>query len=151
MDCQVIFTFFDEANVADWKGRDLRQANSIPNIDLLLLTIRKVKYLLLHLFWIVLPPKKNPAHDPAHNQVSRIAIQNLSNAESVAWFYLLVILLFITRLRVQNRDSEENYSNNSYRPVLWRVFFPIKNKIYICCKVSTIHQIYFKTAWACKL
>ena len=60
LDCQVIFTFFDEANVADWKGRDLRQANSIPNIDLLLLTIRKVKYLLLHLFWIVLPPKKNP-------------------------------------------------------------------------------------------
>ena len=71
------------------------------------------------------------AHDPAHNLVSRIAIQNFSNAESVAWFYLLVILLFITRLRVQNRDSEENYSNNSYRPVLWRVFFPIKNKIYI--------------------
>lgn len=44
MDCQVIFTFFDEANVADWKGRDLRQANSIPNIDLLLLTIRKDNY-----------------------------------------------------------------------------------------------------------
>ena len=42
LDCQVILNFFDEANVADWKGRDLRQANRIPNIDVLLLVIRKV-------------------------------------------------------------------------------------------------------------
>jgi hypothetical protein len=33
---------FDEASVADWRGRDLRQANRIPNIDLLLLAVRQV-------------------------------------------------------------------------------------------------------------
>ena len=36
------FHLFDEASVADWKGKDLKQANNIPNIDILLLAVRKV-------------------------------------------------------------------------------------------------------------
>ena len=39
---EVSFSMFDEASVADWRGRDLRQATSIPNIDLLLLSVRRV-------------------------------------------------------------------------------------------------------------
>ena len=42
LECQVSYNLFDEATIADWKGRDLRQTNSIPNIDILLLAIRKV-------------------------------------------------------------------------------------------------------------
>ena len=42
LECQVAFNLFDEATVADWKGKDLKQANNIPNIDVLLLAVRKV-------------------------------------------------------------------------------------------------------------
>ena len=39
---KVKFNLLDEATLADWKGKDLRQAKSIPNIDILILAVRKV-------------------------------------------------------------------------------------------------------------
>ena len=44
----LVLNFFDEASVADWKGHDLRQAHRIPNIDVLLLAIRKVSNRVCH-------------------------------------------------------------------------------------------------------
>ena len=45
---KVKFNLLDEATLADWKGKDLRQAKSIPNIDILILAVRKVsKFTLL--------------------------------------------------------------------------------------------------------
>jgi len=38
---KVKFNLLDEATLADWKGKDLRQAKSIPNIDILILAVRK--------------------------------------------------------------------------------------------------------------
>ena len=42
---KVKFNLLDEATLADWKGKDLRQAKSIPNIDILILAVRKVSKL----------------------------------------------------------------------------------------------------------
>ena len=42
LDFEVAFKYIDEATVADWKGKDLKQAKHIPNIDILLLAVRKV-------------------------------------------------------------------------------------------------------------
>ena len=33
---------FDEASVTEWKGRDLRLANQIPDIDVLVIAVQKV-------------------------------------------------------------------------------------------------------------
>ena len=41
------FNLSDEATLADWKGWDLSQTKSIPDIDILLLAVRKVN--ILHL------------------------------------------------------------------------------------------------------
>ena len=40
---QLTFTYFDEASVSEWKGCDLRLAHDLPNIDLVVLPIRKVE------------------------------------------------------------------------------------------------------------
>ena len=40
---QMTFSVFDEGEVSEWKGEDLRLANEIPNMDLVVLAIRKVK------------------------------------------------------------------------------------------------------------
>ena len=45
LDFEVAFKYIDEATVADWKGKDLKQAKHIPNIDILLLAVRKVRML----------------------------------------------------------------------------------------------------------
>lgn len=42
LDCQVAFNMFDEASLADWRGRDLREAHRIPNFDILVVAVRKV-------------------------------------------------------------------------------------------------------------
>ena len=42
LDFEMAFKYIDEATVADWKGKDLKQAKHIPNIDILLLAVRKV-------------------------------------------------------------------------------------------------------------
>ncbi len=48
LEYNISFNIYDEANVAQWKGRDLRQATYPPNIDILLLAIKKVsEYLTL--------------------------------------------------------------------------------------------------------
>ncbi len=39
---QMSFNVFDEASVKEWKGEDLRLAKEIPNMDLIVLTLRKV-------------------------------------------------------------------------------------------------------------
>ena len=36
------FSIFDGASVSEWKGKDLRLADNIPNIDLLVLSIEQV-------------------------------------------------------------------------------------------------------------
>ena len=33
---------FDEASLAGWRGRDLREAHRIPNFDILVVAVRKV-------------------------------------------------------------------------------------------------------------
>ena len=40
---QLTFSYFDEASVSEWKGCDLRLAHDLPNIDLVVLPIRKVR------------------------------------------------------------------------------------------------------------
>ena len=40
---QLSFSVYDEATVADWRGLNLRLANNIPNIDVLVLGIKQVK------------------------------------------------------------------------------------------------------------
>ena len=40
---QLTFSYFDEASVSEWKGCDLRLAHDLPNIDLVVLPIRKVE------------------------------------------------------------------------------------------------------------
>ena len=42
LDFEGAFKYIDEATGADWKGKDLKQAKHIPNIDILLLAVRKV-------------------------------------------------------------------------------------------------------------
>ena len=37
------FSIFDGASVSEWKGKDLRLADNIPNIDLLVLSIEQVR------------------------------------------------------------------------------------------------------------
>ena len=44
----VKFNLSDEATLADWKGWDLSQTKSIPDIDILLLAVRKVNILYLN-------------------------------------------------------------------------------------------------------
>ena len=44
---QLTFSVFDEASVAEWRGRDLRLANEIPKIDLIVVFVRKVFVVLL--------------------------------------------------------------------------------------------------------
>ena len=55
------FSIFDGASVAEWRGKDLRLADNIPNIDLLVLGIekvtiefllRKINYLEPNLFYV---------------------------------------------------------------------------------------------------
>lgn len=41
LEYNISFNIYDEANVAQWRGRDLRQATYPPNIDILLLAIKK--------------------------------------------------------------------------------------------------------------
>lgn len=36
------FSIFDGASVSEWRGKDLKLANRIPNIDLLVLGIEQV-------------------------------------------------------------------------------------------------------------
>ena len=38
---QISFSVFDEASVAEWKGSDLRLAKEIPNMDVMVLAVRK--------------------------------------------------------------------------------------------------------------
>ena len=40
---QLTFSYFDEASVSEWKGCDLRLAYDLPNVDLVVLPIRKVE------------------------------------------------------------------------------------------------------------
>ena len=40
---QLTFSYFDEASVSEWKGCDLRLACDLPNIDLIVLPVRKVR------------------------------------------------------------------------------------------------------------
>jgi hypothetical protein len=40
---QLTFSIFDEASVSEWKGRDLRLANELPNMDLIVLPVRQVR------------------------------------------------------------------------------------------------------------
>ena len=37
------FNIFDEASVSEWRGRDLKLVNQIPNIDLLVIAVKKVQ------------------------------------------------------------------------------------------------------------
>jgi hypothetical protein len=37
------FNVFDEASVTDWKGRNLKVANQIPDIDILIIAVQKVR------------------------------------------------------------------------------------------------------------
>ncbi len=39
---QMSFSVFDEASVAEWKGVDLRLANEIPNMDVIVLAVKRV-------------------------------------------------------------------------------------------------------------
>ena len=39
------FSVFDEASVTEWKGRDLKLANQIPNIDILVIAVKRVSRL----------------------------------------------------------------------------------------------------------
>jgi hypothetical protein len=39
---QLSFNVFDEASVTEWKGRDLKPANQIPNIDIIIIAVKKV-------------------------------------------------------------------------------------------------------------
>ncbi len=41
---QMSFSVFDEASVSEWKGVDLRLANEIPNMDLVVLAVKRVSY-----------------------------------------------------------------------------------------------------------
>ena len=38
------FSIFDGASVSEWKGKDLKLADNIPNIDLLVLGIEQVTF-----------------------------------------------------------------------------------------------------------
>ena len=40
---QLTFSYFDEASVSEWRGCDLRLACDLPNIDLIVLPVRKVR------------------------------------------------------------------------------------------------------------
>ena len=40
---QLTFSYFDEASVSEWRGLDLRLASDLPNIDLVVLPVRKVR------------------------------------------------------------------------------------------------------------
>jgi hypothetical protein len=39
---QLSFNVFDEASVTEWKGRDLKLADQIPDIDLIIIAVQKV-------------------------------------------------------------------------------------------------------------
>ena len=39
---QLSFDVFDEASVAEWRGKDLRQTSDIPNIDVIVLAVKRV-------------------------------------------------------------------------------------------------------------
>ena len=41
------FSIFDGASVSEWRGKDLKLANRIPNIDLLVLGIEQVSTLII--------------------------------------------------------------------------------------------------------
>ena len=43
------FSMFDGDSVSKWKGKDLKLADNIPNIDLLVIGIEQVEYLLIKL------------------------------------------------------------------------------------------------------
>ena len=40
---QLTFSYFDEASVSEWRGCDLRLACDLPNIDLIVLPVRKAR------------------------------------------------------------------------------------------------------------
>ena len=37
------FSVFDEASVTEWKGQDLKLADQIPNIDILVIAVKRVR------------------------------------------------------------------------------------------------------------
>lgn len=116
------FNLFDEATVADWKGKDLKQANNIPNIDILLLAVRKVcKKKYFSLFDV----------SPFDIQIPGDKWFRVPNVHKIVFFTLEDILSKIHFVYLQDNVEELSRVLDLHTGILgyiskfWRGFYPI--------------------------